>query len=525
MELLDEELYNYIKFECPADADELMSEIRECDCKDLIFSTYQNVISPQNKNDDVKIKTQNYIKFYTHTTMLIVIQIVLYAMYFYLNLDNNYLFAFAKGFGMNIRIITILLFFSMMRTTLGNLSFIYPKVNEHTLTTHSFLGKCLGFHSFGHTICHIINGISFNLTVITGFVLLFVMILIVGSAIFRKINYKLFEYTHMLYIIWLPLCIIHTLIIPDMYIYFTVIGSFFALERIYDLLFKTTWYSFVNSKICDKKTTYICCPREHTTYPGSYYRIKVPSLSFFWHPFSLSGSVTSKYLKFFVESTGDWTKGLYNLVKNNDNKNMTIAIQGPFISSSRHVFDNPKSRNLLIATGIGITPFFSILSTKISYDTNLGFDKELFNELFDDRFQSRLHGSNLLEFIMSGVGEPEGSDELIPLYCVWSIRNPKYLSFYLRYLDLLIKYSPKTVIFLDVYITKKTTLIKQIKLILSIKRDYLSLNVYFRRPNIEKIVDQYKPGNIYYCGSSQLKDVILDEIDGRKINFFCESFD
>lgn len=520
MEELKEDLYDCIRLANEEWSEKLISEIESTQHLNLVLSVFKE----SRMTTNVVEKRVNATRSLS-TYVLSLFQVALYIMYVLLNLDRGLVYASAKGFGINIRIITILLFFSMMRTTLGNLSFIYPKVNENTIAIHAFLGKCLGFHSIGHTICHIINGLSLNLTVITGFVLFVVMTLIVSISIFRKRNYKIFEYTHMLYVIWIPLCIIHTLVIPGMYLYFTIVGSCFVLERIYDLCFKTTWYSFVNSKIYDEKTAYICCPREHSTYPGSYYRLKVPSLSPFWHPYSLSGSTTSKYLKFFVESTGDWTANLYNLINNGKNKHTTIAIQGPFISPSRSVFDNPKKKNLLIATGIGITPFFSILTTKISHDTHLEFDKELFNELFDEKIQVRLQGSNLIEYMMSGVGEPSGTDELNPLYCVWSIRNPDSLSFYLKYLDLLIKYSPKTIIYLDIYVTKNTSLLDQIRLILSLKKEYLSLNIYFKRPNIERIIERYNPDSIYYCGSPSLKEAIQSEIADKTISFFCESFD
>ncbi|KAJ1427812.1 hypothetical protein B484DRAFT_307053, partial [Ochromonadaceae sp. CCMP2298] len=49
--------------------------------------------------------------------------------------------------------------------------------------------------------------------------------------------------------------------------------------------------------------------------PGSYYRIKVPTISKTeWHPFSLASGVAFHHLTFFVASSGDWTRQLYALV-------------------------------------------------------------------------------------------------------------------------------------------------------------------------------------------------------------------
>jgi hypothetical protein len=69
-------------------------------------------------------------------------------------------FCFAKGFGLNLRVLTIILFVSMARSTLSklhNFRSLRPFLfYGHNIQAHAFCGISTFFHSFGHTIMHII---------------------------------------------------------------------------------------------------------------------------------------------------------------------------------------------------------------------------------------------------------------------------------------------------------------------------------------------------------------------------------
>ena len=68
-------------------------------------------------------------------------------------------FCIAKGFGLNLRVLTIAMYATMMRRTmcyLYNFSRLRPFLPVgFNLKVHSFLGFCLVFHAFGHMCGHI----------------------------------------------------------------------------------------------------------------------------------------------------------------------------------------------------------------------------------------------------------------------------------------------------------------------------------------------------------------------------------
>ena len=303
----------------------------------------------------------------------------------------------------------------MARTTMGQLysikflrSFIPLGVN---IEVHSFLGFCIGIHMFGHTFGHIayqtmyttgfqnaftqlslLNGATWNNKLkgdgITGFILIFLVLLMGSTALLRSLSskyYQLFTLSHFAYVLYLPMIFLH---VPRLWPYFVTVALIMILERLYDLIQNTLYTTLGQSRPCNNGITYLSIPRYGImTYPGSYYRIKIPALSVYeWHPFSLAGSTSSHHLSFFIASTGDWTKGLHELVKDPTRRSQTIVqVQGPFLApASQVLIRKPNTRILCVASGIGITPFFSVMATKVSDELNFENDRLLYKQLFQE---------------------------------------------------------------------------------------------------------------------------------------------
>lgn len=296
---------------------------------------------------------------------LAIIQAVLfeYNYQWYRDRDYPYAFCVAKGFGMNLRILTILLFLTMARTTMGFLHkrkflriFVPMGFN---IQIHSFIGFCTCFHALGHTCGHIVfhqqfvdggfkhvfeqksilRGVSWRDKGtggdgITGALLLASLAAMAFTALKRGDSpkwYRVFSCTHFLYCGWLILIFLH---VPHLWPYFLSIGLLMLLERGYDFLFCTLHSTLATSRPTKNGVTFISVQRSGgmpPPYPGSYYRIKVPSLSAVeWHPFSLAGGSTSHHLNFFVASSGDWTSALYELVSDSARRE-TATIQVSFV--------------------------------------------------------------------------------------------------------------------------------------------------------------------------------------------------
>ncbi|KAK4489024.1 hypothetical protein RD792_004816 [Penstemon davidsonii] len=110
--------------------------------------------------------------------------------------------------------------------------------------------------------------------------------------------------------------------------------------------------------------------------PTSVIFLKVPCISKFqWHPFSLtsSSSIDEHTMSVIVKSEGQWTRSLYNKIldeqdaEENQRQCIPIAVEGPYGPASLHFLRYNKL--ILVAGGIGVTPFLSILQ---EIGSNLG---------------------------------------------------------------------------------------------------------------------------------------------------------
>lgn len=94
---------------------------------------------------------------------LVLLQIMFWLINFFHYLLTRHMplpFCIAKGFGLNLRVITIALYASMMRRTIGYLyqfSQLRPFLPlGFTIQVHSFFGFSMVFHAFGHMLGHIV---------------------------------------------------------------------------------------------------------------------------------------------------------------------------------------------------------------------------------------------------------------------------------------------------------------------------------------------------------------------------------
>lgn len=116
--------------------------------------------------------------------------------------------------------------------------------------------------------------------------------------------------------------------------------------------------------------------------PGQWLFLKVPSVSRTqWHPFTITSCPYDPYISVHVRQVGDFTKslgdalgagpsqakeydaldpmGMYEIALQNGQEMPALRIDGPYGAPAEDVFDNEIA--VLIGTGIGVTPWASIL--------------------------------------------------------------------------------------------------------------------------------------------------------------------
>ncbi|KAJ8118290.1 hypothetical protein ONZ43_g4020 [Nemania bipapillata] len=115
---------------------------------------------------------------------------------------------------------------------------------------------------------------------------------------------------------------------------------------------------------------------------GQWLFLQVPSLSSYqWHPFTITSCPYDPYVSVHVRQVGDFTKalgdavgaggaqaklydgvdpmGMYEVALQNGQQMPHLRIDGPYGAPAEDVFDNEIA--VLIGTGIGVTPWASIL--------------------------------------------------------------------------------------------------------------------------------------------------------------------
>ena len=103
--------------------------------------------------------------------------------------------------------------------------------------------------------------------------------------------------------------------------------------------------------------------------PGQFVYLNVPEISSFqWHPFTFSSCPDEDHFSVHIRKAGDWTSQLGTLLGCNFRKDPAVRfmsvlpqlrVDGPYGAASQEVYDHPVA--VLVAGGIGVTPFASIL--------------------------------------------------------------------------------------------------------------------------------------------------------------------
>jgi predicted ferric reductase len=110
--------------------------------------------------------------------------------------------------------------------------------------------------------------------------------------------------------------------------------------------------------------------------PGDYVFLRVPELAKLeWHPFTLSSAPEDEELSIHVRSVGNWTRALEARVAarrggsgaedgGDGGGSMEAFVDGPYGTPSAQIFR--ARRVVLVAGGIGVTPFASVLRSLLA---------------------------------------------------------------------------------------------------------------------------------------------------------------
>lgn len=189
----------------------------------------------------------------------------------------------------------------------------------------------------------------------------------------RKRFFELFFYTHQLYVIFVVFLALH---VGD-FIFSMSAGAvfLFMLDRFLRFWQSRTKVDIISAtcRPCGTVELVFSKPANLRYNALSFIFIQVRELSFLqWHPFSVSSSpMDGRYhMSVLIKVLGTWTEKLRSIITNVQEQNssdselqcgrMTACVEGPYGHESPYhlMYENL----ILVAGGIGISPFLAILS-------------------------------------------------------------------------------------------------------------------------------------------------------------------
>jgi predicted ferric reductase/Ca2+-binding EF-hand superfamily protein len=249
---------------------------------------------------------------------------------------------------------------------------------DHSLAFHRLLGHSLFALGLAHGVCftlayaggHALHPVT-DLFFGTGkggtglaLLLVFAVMWVFSLAFVRRSKrFELFYFTHLLYVVWLGLAIVHA---PSFLLWAGVPLLGFAVEQALRLRRRAALSRVVSCTPLRSAVTRLEIERP----PGfdfaaaDYVFLRIPSIARHeWHPFTLSSAPEQPNLVVHARSLGDWTAALRTAVEEGHQAPITVHVDGPYGSPSAHIF---RSRiAVLIGAGIGVTPFASVLESLV----------------------------------------------------------------------------------------------------------------------------------------------------------------
>ena len=183
------------------------------------------------------------------------------------------------------------------------------------------------------------------------------------SFVRRTKRFELFYFTHLLYVVWLVLAIVHA---PTFLFWAGVPLLGFGFEQLVRLRRRAATSRVVSVVPLRSAVTRLELERPvgFEFAPADYVFLRIPAIARHeWHPFTLSSAPEQKNLLVHVRSLGDWTSALRRAVESGAHEPLTVHIDGPYGSPSAHIFRSRVA--VLIGAGIGVTPFASVLESLV----------------------------------------------------------------------------------------------------------------------------------------------------------------
>jgi predicted ferric reductase/Ca2+-binding EF-hand superfamily protein len=303
------------------------------------------------------------------------------AVHHYGALGKNELVQIARGCGACINLNGALIVLPMARRTLTfarRVPLLRLLPLDDSVAIHSWLGASLLLFSLVHTVAHGANwatsspglwaSFSAGSAGWTGLALLAVfgvMWVFSRPRVRASKHFELFYWTHLLYIVWFALALVHG---PVFWMWAGVPLAIFAADRLLRVFRSVPRTEVFGCEPLASGVTKLTLerPEGFRHRAGDYVYLKVPALARYeWHPFTISSAPEQSDLTLHVRSLGNFTTALHDLARERSRLAsppiLTAQLDGPFGTASQRIFESRHA--VLIGAGIGVTPFASVLES------------------------------------------------------------------------------------------------------------------------------------------------------------------
>ncbi len=185
------------------------------------------------------------------------------------------------------------------------------------------------------------------------------------AGVRRRCRFELFSRTHVLYVGWLVLALVHAVSFWK-WVGVPLVG--FSVEQALRIARRANRVEVIGADtLCSHVTRLeISRPRGFRHRAGDYLLLRIPEVARRqWHPFTVSSAPERDRLTVHVRALGDWTTALGRLVEQRPagrpGAPLLAWVDGPYRAPAADVLESRHA--VLIAGGIGVTAFTSVLES------------------------------------------------------------------------------------------------------------------------------------------------------------------
>jgi len=184
----------------------------------------------------------------------------------------------------------------------------------------------------------------------------------------RTRRFEIFYYTHLLYLPWLVLLIVHA---PHALVWIGLPLLGLGVERLLRVARRGEHAHVLSIEPLRSGVTRveIARPAGFSFAAADYVFVRIPAVARHeWHPFTISSAPERDSITLHVRSVGNWTSAVRALAEERSRQEqrepLAAYVDGPYGTPSAHIF---RSRfAVLVGAGIGVTPFASVLESLVS---------------------------------------------------------------------------------------------------------------------------------------------------------------